>query len=666
MNYFLVTIQGLLALACFTIPGVALLAFLSRGLPKWPFAFTMAVSCLLSSLLIACIQFISLSLLSPAHSRLVALVLVVAAFVYLSVRGRDVLWSAFSGTRLWERLSMLFLLSVYLFWLLTMPLSPYPSHLSVGLGDPPAYFRAAANLVAGRGWSPDYFIGDYLGGYLTYIKSQPLLVLITTFFFQLFGVNWFSLYVYDAMTGVILLYLLSSLICVSAVGVLKDRKTVLIVTMLVTLIPAHFLLMGLGAVTIPGSLAFLTLAAVATTSLCPVVAKRIAVGASAFFLLFVRPEAVFLLMVTIGVYFLRGIAKTWHIRRAFRFLSLAGLLLLLVLAWARLPDLVNNLPRTTKGIAVSYLRFDPGTGRFVSLFTPWWRLNQNLSRLNFQDPSMAFNLANSKIGIELRNHPVQFLIYLVEQLPEQIRTFAQTVGLPELSAGVAFVIWGVLLALMLVKPGGRPLAAIVLVFLLVGPTLNPLLTVRHLLIVSPAVIALSLQPILQRWPLFLPRIGFIKKNFGRWLFVGAMTAALVLVFWNASHLVAVRADPANHTYERILEDLERVTSKTDVVASSYPQFITCVTGRPSVGTTWLTENINQIIKACSPDFIVVDNARGDEPNYTVLLHEHGGRIAAYEPLIHNPAGKYIIFRSTKYGRHSSRSFRLRELTHVRF
>jgi hypothetical protein len=556
---------------------------------------------------------------------------------------------------LWERLSLLLLMTVYCFWLLTMPLSPYPSHLSVGLGDPPGYFLAAANLIAGKGWSPDYFVGDYVGGYLTYVKTQPLLVLVTTFFFQIFDVNWLSLYIYDATAGVLLIFLMVAMICLSVDGTARDSSAMLLLTMLAVVIPTHFLLIGLGAVTIPGALAFLAFAAFATTNVRPVVAKRIAIGVCAFFLLFVRPEALLLLIIAAAVYFVRGIVKTWQISKPFRFLSIAGLLLLLVLAWTRIPDIINSVPQTSKGMAVSYLRYDSSTGRFAPLFYPWWELNHNLSRANFQNPGMDFNIANSDIGIELRKHPVQFLMYLVNQLPNRFVAFAQSVGFPELPAGAAFIIWAVLLSLMLIEPCSRPLAAAVFAFLLLCSALNPYLTVRHLLLISPAVIALSLRPVLARWLLPLSKFGFLKGYSGRCLFAAAITAGLILVSWNGSRLVMVRTDPANRSYKNIFEDLKRVTSITDVVASSYPQLITCVTGRPSVGATWLIENIHQIIRTYSPDFILVDNAKGDLPNYTILLHDHAGKIKGYESIIHNRDEKYIIFRSMEYGRHALRS-----------
>jgi hypothetical protein len=593
------------------------------------------------------------------------MLLVLATLVYLFLRGWEVVSGIFSETHLWECFSILFLLAVYWFWLLAMPLSPYPSHLSVGLGDPPGYYRAAANLVAGRGWSPDYFIGDYLGGYLTYIKSQPLLVLITTFFFQIFDVNWFSLYVYDAMTGVFLLYLLSSLICLSAVGMLKDRKRILLVTMLVSLIPAHFMMLGLGAVTVPASLAFLMITALATTNIRPFASKKLVIGASATFLILVRPEALALALITGAVYLLYASAKAYRLQRPAGIAFLTGLLLFAFLVWIFLPEIIFHAPSAWKGVALSYLQFKPDTGRFVPMFSPWWELNHALSRANFLDEAAPFSLANPDIGIQLRNHPLAFLIYLVSQLPASAMALSQTIGFPPGSAVIALLLLAALVIIMLFNAPHRPVVAIIIVFLLFGSVLNPYLTPRHLLTVSPVVIGLSVRTIIGKSRRGLDA-DFVGGPLWRWRFAAALVVvALLVTVWNCGRIVNVRTAAANNTYRGILEDLERLTSPYDVVASSYPQLVTCVTGRRAVGATWLVENISQIVKGYSPDFIVVDNARGDLPNYTILLHDHAGKIRGYEPLMHNPAGKYIIFRSTEYKKHASRHNPRRELSHVR-
>lgn len=652
----MVVIQGLFGLVVLTMPGVALLSIASRWrLPQWPFAFTLAASFVLSSLLIAGLQTVSLTLLRPSVSRLAAWLFVLTMLFYVCRTGWKSAREAYRPVGIWERFSIAIVAAIVLLWLSLMPLSPYPSQISVGLGDPPGYYRAAANLVAGRGWAADYFVGDYVGSTLSYITAQPILVLITTLFFQIFGANGYSLYVYDAVAAGVLIYLLASLVCLTPKATVVDGRHILWLTAAISLAPTHFILFGLGIITAPGALAFLTATAFWISQVAPTASRYFIVAASAILLFWVRPEALLLAILLVAFCGVSTLLTIRQISQLARSTLLVGCLAASVALWVNLPTLVDVLPAAAKGLAVSYLKFDSVSGRFAPMYDPWWQLNRQLSRANFLDEGAVESIANASIGWELRAHPVSFLRYLLDRLPSTSLLFARAVSLPEIQSYgrffwlgemTALVILGTLLVLAAIDSQSRPIVAAITGFLLLLPLLNLAADVRHVLIVSPVIVGLSLRSVLRQLKSSKPRGLFaVFPDTPKQATIAVMLAViLILLLVDSVTLIRIRTDRANQSYVNILHDIEAITSPDDVVASSYPQLITCVTGRRSIGATWLTENIELIIRKYHPDFILVDNARDGVWNYT-LLEKNGLTIPGYVPVIHNRTQNYVIFRS---------------------
>ena len=140
------------------------------------------------------------------------------------------------------------------------------------------------------------------------------------------------------------------------------------------------------------------------------------------------------------------------------------------------------------------------------------------------------------------------------------------------------------------------------------------------------------------------------RRFFRQLLVFLATGLLFLLFVQESTLLAnVRNSKLNQDYSRVLQVIEEVTSPNDVIASNYPQLITCMTGRRSIGTSFLTENLEGIIKKFAPDYILVEEARMEagevHKNYTTLGKKSNWTIPGYAPVVHNAAERYILFRS---------------------
>ena len=597
-----------------------------------------------SSLALAAFELVCVWFMPQPASRWLARGAVAALVALAATWGWRAARDVLRAQPFWQRCSLGLLAAAWLFWLAAMPLSPYPSQATMGLGDPPTYYHAAAMLAAGRGWAPAYFAAGYPGGLVSYVQTHPVPPLVTAFFFHVFGTNWHSLFVFDAIAALLLVHLAAAVVRGEGERREGDGPHVLLLAAALLLVPGHFVLFGLGVVTVPGALCVLTLAALGANGKVEPRARRLVVGATVALMLLVRPEAA-LLAVLLGVAFgVRWLLVGGRLRRWARGAALGACAAAAAGAWLGLPALAGRLPRGWESLSVFFLRYDPAGGRFVETVNPWWEYNRRMCRANFTGEDLfASGVANRAAPAEVRDHPVGFIRYALGGFPHYARFFVRafTVAQFELrwlagwpSAAVVLV----LLALATRNRGGGAVAAAVLAWLLVLPVLNRGVSVRHMLVVSPTVLALALRPIWARWHGLLERLAARRE-----CFVAAGAVLLVLALLDGRSIIRIRTYAPNTAWVPILRDIERIAGPDDLVATSYPQLVTCVTGRPSVGGTWLTENLDLIVKTRRPEVIVVDDTNDVARNYQAL-EKLGLRVPGYEAVAHDEARRYIVFR----------------------
>ncbi len=697
----LTILQAVAGILCFTLPGTMILSLVGgREVARWPLALLLSASFLISSLALAGIQAISTTLLPPVAVSTIAFVIAGGCLAYLVLRGRSsLLWAAWRKSNRWERLTLGTVALVGLAWLLVLQMSPYPSQLSVDMGDPPVYFHAAARLVQGQGWKADYFVGDYPGGQITYLGLNPLPVLVTSFFFGLFGINWHSLYVYDMLAAGLLAHLLGRFITSTGRFDGRPGPALWAVVAAILLMPAPSLMFGLGTHTIPGMLGFATVAAF--WGRAPRLSRPalLVLVAAIVYLLGMRPESAVLgaiLATVLAVWWLFARMKGKTARAA----ALVGIGATLLCVWWQLPAIWRVQPAALRGLAVRYVRFDRNTRSFTSLYGAevCGEINQLLCQVNFGGADKRAVGGNPRAMEDIQAHPLAFADYLVDVLtnwtsvdflasitvpergtiaPEGQSAAAQgetsdaeggTTGLEgetTISQAVATVPHGgttvprgrvhdwpggppylafriivVLLLICCMTPRYRPVVVAAALYLLALPLLNLATSVRHVAVVSLVVAACAAREVTAA----IPESLAVVLSKGKVIVAPLIVAALVLLAASDLRaLMKVRSNPFNCSYVNILQDTKRLTARNSLIASSYPQLITCMTGRPGVGGTWLMENLEGIIEKFAPDVILVDNARGDPKNYT-LLKRRGGQIPGYTVLADNSAQHYAIFR----------------------
>ncbi|NQT92350.1 MAG: hypothetical protein HQ559_06285, partial [Lentisphaerae bacterium] len=375
--------QGVFLVLMLSLPGVAVLSVAHRGqLPGWPPALLLSGSFAISTVLLAVWELLASTILSPAPGTLAAFIAGGLVLTYGVFRGLPLLAKIIRDCSTWEKRALALLAVVALFWVGTMPLSPYPSHFSLNLGDPILYYRAAFTNIAGRGWQPDYYVGDYLGGAITYLSSQPIPTLVTSFLFRVFGVNPWALNIYCSLAGGVLLYLLATLMC-SVKGTQSLRGKGLFYCLLVLLaVPAHFVFFGVGTVTSPGALLGLTILGLYLLPGRSSSARAAALAACFLGMILMRPESAMFVVLLGGCYLCGGFLFTPRVKPIGKAVVVVLALGLCVVAWISLPRILSA--HDFKSLWINFIRYDTAEAGFKAVCEPWYDINRIICRANFQ------------------------------------------------------------------------------------------------------------------------------------------------------------------------------------------------------------------------------------------------------------------------------------------
>lgn len=642
--------QGVFLVLTLSLPGLAVLSAVHRGrLPGWPLALLLSGSFAISTVLLAVWELLASTMLSPARGTLAAFAAVGLVLTYGVCRGIPLLAQAVRHCSPWEKRALALLAVVALFWVGTMPLSPYPSHFSLNLGDPILYYRAAFTNIAGRGWEPDYYVGDYLGGAITYLSTHPVPTLLTSFLFRVFGVNPWALNIYCSLAGGVLLYLLATLMC-SVTGTRSLRGKGLFFCLLVLLaVPAHFVFFGVGTVTCPGALLGLTILGLYLLPGRSSAARAVALATCFLGMIFMRPESAMFAVLMGGCYVCGGFLLTPRVRPVGKVVVVALALGLCVVAWISLPRILSA--HDFKSLWINFIRYDTAEAGFKAVCEPWYDINRITCRANFQGVDAHELIVNPHVADELRAHPFAFLRFLASHFPRMSYHFLRAatcpfglfwtmywrIGVP----GAAVV--ALLLAAAFFLGDHKMTALAAASFIVLLPLANMAAELRHLFVVSPLILALAARGLLKTCHLRSPLSPGTSRA-GQGLL--AVTAGALLIVCGIL-LVNVRQDERNRSYVPIFRDLKRVTEPGASIASSAPQLVCGMTGRPSVGGTWLIEMLPLIVKRFRIDYILVDNARDGPKNYEILKTRLRGSIQGYELMLDNEEHSYAIYRAVK-------------------
>jgi hypothetical protein len=602
-------------------------------------AVQLAMAFVVSTLALSFALLIAYGFSAPSAARLISLAWLAGAIV-LSWIDRASLAALGSALTAWEKAGWALTALMGVLWLALIPLSPYPAILTEGLGDRPSYYRLAANLVNGDGWLMDFYTGDYIGGALVYAKRMPIPVLATTHLFHLFGQNLFSLGVFATCAGGLMVILGASLVSHPAPH-MRSSLTMLMVFAMALSIGSFQKLIGLGAESVPGALALLSAAGFYMRREASAPLGVWAVSSSLLFALFYRPEVAIFGLLLVAGYPLAEHIFSDRFKTKTR-LGLAGTCLAMMTgAFLLMPTLLDRLPTELKNLSIFYVGYDETAKEFDLIYDHWSLINKDMARIAFSDDASPDMIINARVGEEIRAHPFAFTAFLIEST---YKTLGKTPGFLELRRFISherIFIWMAMavLLMLLIEARTRSVMLTCIAFLIIFPIFN-INPAARLLLPAGAIMLTILG-----YHLALRDHRVLLKATGRlWLPLAITLVCFSVLARGIGGIKAIRLADENTLHGPILTALKKVLEPGDLVATSYPQLVSCETGNRTVGCSWLTEFLPGIIRKSEPDIIVFEDVNKTSRNYTWMKTRTGMQIAGYELVVHQEDQHFAIFR----------------------
>jgi len=637
MDHALAILQGLLLFAALSVPG--LVVFGGSGW-RARLPLLLAVSFMACALAVTALAVVAARLWPSSGVMVVAWGWVGVAASLLVLRAKLLVW-VFRRIGS-ERWSLVAAGAVALSWLALAPLSPYPGQVNLNLGDAPSYCCAARALLNGHHGRPGYFATDYLSGRPSYLSAHPVPVAAMAFQFALFGRGSPAPLSFNILASFLLILLLSDV--ANPKPATSGGLTNVWFTLGFILLPSHFLHWGLGLVTANGTLGFAAIAAGLLSRELPARQQRLVVALGLGYMFLSRPEAALLVAALGLVGAVWALAWLWARKpRLAAPFSVLAVGLVFVVFWWKLPTVVGTIARRAPSLSFLHLGYDEASGRFRALHEPPWELNRGYCRQNLNPGAPKTEPCNPRVGEEIRAHPVAFLAWLLGRFGQTALYFVRAVSVAQWEfrplAGVPAVALVVALMLLaMLARGAAPFVVAAALVVVALPAANRMAHVRHLLLVSPVVLALGVRAVWTRWG---DRLAALAGR--RWFMVVAGAGLSLLAFLDCRSIIRVRTYWPNRCYEHLLADIERVAAPGDLVAPTSAQLVAQATGRRCVGGTWVTENLSGLVAMWRPEVVVVDDFNEVARNYEKLM-ETGGHLAGYEPVVHNRRERYIVFR----------------------
>lgn len=688
MVYVDVLIQTIALLLCLTTPGYFLLSRFI-GDTTWislPPAMRFAWSWTVSSILIALVS--SLFFLLP---KIYVQGIAWATLVFSLTIGIIGLRRIFAGN--FDKLEIY---GIGIFFLIlavciaSYPLSPYPSQLSVGYGDPPSYYRVATNILNKHHPVLDFRIGDFPGeNYLPPVLF-PLLVLVTSFFLNFFQDSSYVLGLFCTISGALSVYFGFSLLRFPGTNQARTLAlwTVLIIFSLY--LNQNIIHIGLGALTLPTALYILVLSHIMLFPENITRSRQIAMGVlTGLAIIISRPEGFlfFVVLIVSSVLFLVVDSMRLVWKKGMILFTTYFLILALITG---LGISIGKKVSPYHTLTLSYVKYSEKDKTFKFAYEAVSFVNHALIKESLGEkwddeynpdiveeivahPFQFLNYATKEISASLENEGLMSLFTVCDNETDKLKTGA-IVRFPtyslcaiEVSAleGETTII---LLAFCALACMARPklrvyilFAAFILFFYALFCT-NFAFTKRQSTIVflplpfvfswiisryflstrikSSTTFSSQLEPslspidnssrtsrILSSTPFYFIVLFFILIALGKPLFLD------IFIVYNT------RTTSENIAYTPAIETLKKMIKPGMTVASTYPELLGYTLNTSSVGNSLLLPRIEKLIAKYSPDLILIDDFR--TANYTDFL-EKKRSLPGYKVAAYNPTAKFLV------------------------
>jgi len=661
------------------LPGMAVArAWFHAPLQKWSRPFRL-VTCVLLSLCVVFLAAFALGRLPLplAWKRAIAWALVTGSAVFLVVcrlrSGRRVAaegdgkapWFLYGGCA-----------ALLAIWVSCVPLLRYPGVASFGMGDVPEYYCLARNIASGRGFVVDYFIGDFWTGPKVSLDDvvgsrptaarRPLVPYVTSFLFYLTGTNVYAIHVAASMLGCLLPLSFYGLMVprLRRMGLWtagRDRFCEFAALGL-CLVPTHFMLFGLGTVTLFELLPWLTLWLLAELREWKLGVATLVMALAAGLATVSRPEGIVLVFGLFLVYFVPAAARA-AVQRRLREVVAAPLAIACGVAVLNVPVLfVDYGPGA--GVHYHTLDYDASYDAFIPRYTSWPEVNSSKIHENFSEHPRLSTLINKGVGAEIRAHPAAFGRWWLVQLKRKTLSFLRFYGEHEKMStyGRGEAIGFAVVVAAAAGPGWR-IVAILALYLLGYSLLTPALWLRHAAVMSPPILsavfltAVALPRRVLAWPSVARAwTGSPTAAGRRWgrahganvLTVLAAAGFLAIMAGCTAGLVAMIGHPANRQWEPAIRMVRAHTKPSSVVVVDNPDLMNLMTGRVALGASELLDILNPRLERFRPDYVVINNYRPGLESWKFTAKARRApwlHIAAtYQKVAEDPETSTILFK----------------------
>lgn len=602
-----------------TVPGHFVLGLIPHS-DTLPFGSALAISTVLSSLLICLIYIPGVRRYSGVLSK---------GFCFMTLVGGFVLLAGPSALIAFGRPAQLAFLALpvlsYGIWAIFSRRSLYPGEPELSLGDTVAYYRIADNLLSQGRFIEDYQIGDYYGGTYGYMSSLPVSATLIAFFRRLFGPNGRSLALYNAWCGAVACLVFAEL---AADGEIS-RLALAIGFLCIPAIWAHF---SVGAHTISGLMGALLVGVLTQVDLNPVTATLFWVPCLAYLAL-LRPEGQLWLLMLAAI---TGLAYA-------KPLGLAVVLVGLLAAWTALPFLFVRLRKTLFTMAIFHLYYDVDSGLFNLAYSHWSLLNKDFSCWNARNSWPDSAEQGRVVGASIRAHPVAFIQHLLRMAGLTANIFVK--GLYEANAKeVAKTRFGhtliavIVSYLALLAQGMQVLVASALAYLVILPLVNEGRGIRHVLLLLPIILAAAWRT--------LSTLGIMAPDYVAgfeipWLLCALAGLSVIGSLW----LRRLRKHTSQAALAKAAECFRRFIPPGSTVCCTSPQLFAYLLNCTCSGSTFLAHFIEYNLSQQRFDYVIVDDLRGGRGAYSTLKERFCLLLPGYRLLAQDEQNKWALYQS---------------------
>jgi hypothetical protein len=621
-------IQAVVIAALLTLPGLALLRWLGRGiLPTWSGTLLIGVSTLLSCGIVTSVVILTTRLANPSlASQLFILVTFAAAIASLPALFE-------LAPRLQTRLrpvnviAWAILAATYLLFAAGMSATPYPAVVQELL-DAPNFCRIAANLAERGSLSEDYFIYLLKDGAIGYPTSLAIVpVSLTAASYWLFGLNAHSFFVVHLFIGFTALYVAAG---ITAHAARHRWISAGAVGALLMLIPAVIRPIGWGSIGAPIALALLVIWHLEIQAAGSRGIRRLCQILILATLPITRPEGAFIAAAIVATFMAIALAK--RMRESLRPLAPA---LVVTAGFVALALMVNRSETIARNPSAVYVHYDDATGTFEKTRGSYDYYRSQLNGLLANQP--AVDLANHNLGSQMLEHPLAYAAFALQRLGPNLAAIGRDLA-GDGVIGVALVL------LLLVIAGLRrehwPVLFAAFCYLTILGVFNDLAGPRH----RDAILILLVVMVARYVVGIFPATDFSRRSAGI-LTTAAVVACAPLAFHAARSVYWMRHSRENQYYSQVAANLPHEKSPNASIMSNYPTMMGCLTGARSVGGCWLVQHLRETADRFKPDTILIDNGP-IERSYEVF--ERWPTIpTGYRVAVHDPKNQFILLTRSR-------------------